>query len=96
MLESLRLRIKDVDVERRQVIVREGKGNRDRATVLPRALEAPLLTQLGYARTLYDQDRQANRPGVYLPHALAKKYPTAAYDWAWQDFYPHTEFYDTE
>ena len=83
LLECLRLRVKDVDFGRRQIVVREGKGNRDRATLLPRAAEAALAEQLAASRLLYDADRAAGVPGVELPYALARKYPTAGVEWPW-------------
>jgi integron integrase len=78
LLECLRLRVKDVDFERHQVTVREGKGDRDRATLLPRTAEVILRQQLVTARLLYDQDREAGVAGVHLPGALARKYPQAS------------------
>ena len=84
LIECLRLRVKDLDAPRRQIVIREGKGNRDRATVFPRALEAPLSRQLEQARAVFEQDRRGGLPGVYLPNALARKYPSAATEWKWQ------------
>jgi len=63
-LECLQLRVKDLDLERRQIIIREGKGNKDRITVLPSTLEGPLRRQLEYAESLWTVDRQLGRPGV--------------------------------
>jgi integron integrase len=83
LLECLRLRVKDVDCARRQITVREGKGNRDRATLLPRAVETALSAQLEATRLLYEADREAGVPGVDLPYALARKYPAAGLEWAW-------------
>ena len=88
LLECLRLRVKDLDLPRRQIIVREGKGDRDRATLYPRGLEGPLARQLRHARAIYDQDRRDKRPGVELPTAIARKYPTAGFDWPWQWVFP--------
>jgi integron integrase len=88
LLECLRLRVKDADFERRQLTVREGKGNRDRAALLPRAAEVALRNQLAASRALYDADRAAGVPGVELPFALARKYPKAGIEWAWQWVFP--------
>jgi integrase len=74
--ECLQLRIKDIDLEREVVTVR-GKGDKDRRTVLPSSVKADLLIQISDARSFYDQDRQKNLNGVYLPGALDKKYPNA-------------------
>jgi integron integrase len=89
-MESLRLRVKDVDLERRQLTVREGKGNRDRATLLPRVVDVALIAQLDAARVLFDRDVANGDAGVYLPHALARKYPAAPYEWSWQWIFPST------
>ena len=86
--ECLRLRVKDLDPERRQIIVREGKGDRDRATLFPRTLERPLAAQLRRARTLYDADRELGVPGVELPHAIDRKLPSAGVEWGWQWVFP--------
>ncbi len=77
LLEALRLRVKDVEFARREIVVREGKGNKDRVTVLPENLIAPLQAQLQKARTLHEKDLAAGFGRVYLPHALAVKYPQA-------------------
>jgi len=78
LLECLRLRIKDLDRDRRQLIVREGKGNRDRATLLPASLEAAITRHLGDVRSRYERDRRKAVPGVALPHALERKGPKRA------------------
>ncbi len=88
LLEALRLRVKDVEFARREVIVREGKGNKDRVTVLPENLLAPLRLQLDKARALHEKDLAAGLGRVYLPHALAVKYPDADRSWAWQRVCP--------
>lgn len=86
--EGLSLRIKDIDYERHVIIVREGKGGKDRVVMLPAVLKPALKEQLAYARALWDADRRANLPGVYLPHALESKYPRAGLSWAWQCAFP--------
>ena len=88
LMEAVRLRVKDVEFARREIIVREGKGNKDRVTVLPENLVAPLQAQLARARELHDKDVAAGLPGVHLPHALAVKYPNADTSWAWQWVFP--------
>jgi len=88
LMECLRLRIKDVDFVRREIMVREGKGGKDRVTVLPQSLITPLQLQLTAARELFDRDRAARRPGVFLPHALERKYPNAGSSWAWFWVFP--------
>ncbi|WP_019139446.1 integron integrase [Noviherbaspirillum massiliense] len=86
--EGLSLRVKDIDFDRRVIIVREGKGGKDRAVMLPEVLKPALKEQLAYARAVWEADRQANFPGVYLPHALEVKYPRAGQSWAWQWVFP--------
>ncbi len=88
LMEALRLRVKDVEFARREIIVREGKGNKDRVTVLPENLMAPLRAQLEKARVLHEKDVAAGLGRVYLPHALAVKYPNADKSWAWQWVFP--------
>lgn len=88
LMEGLRLRVKDVDFERRAIVVREGKGGKDRVVMLPAALEAPLRAQLARAHRLWSADRAAGVGGVHLPHALVRKYPRAAESWAWFWVFP--------
>lgn len=88
LLEALRLRVKDVEFARREIVIREGKGNKDRITVLPENLIAPLQAQLQHAKQLHEKDLQAGFGRVYLPHALALKYPNADRNWAWQYVFP--------
>jgi integron integrase len=88
LMECLRLRVKDVDFVRREIMIRDGKGAKDRVTVLPQSLVTALQVQLATARELFDRDRAAMRPGVYLPHALERKYPNAGASWAWFWVFP--------
>ena len=88
LLEGLRLRVKDVEFERREVIVRDGKGRKDRMTVLPENLIRPLQEQLSIAKALHLKDLAAGHGDVWLPHALAAKYPSAARTWGWQWVFP--------
>lgn len=86
--EALRLRVKDIDFTRNTIIVREAKGNKDRAVMLPVTLVEPLREQLALANTLWARDRAAGRAGVYLPHALERKYPRAGQTWPWHWVFP--------
>jgi integron integrase len=88
LLEGLRLRVKDVEFERREIVIREGKGNKDRVTVLPENLILPLKDQLAKAKRLHDADLAAGFGEVYLPDALARKYPNAGKAWGWQYVFP--------
>ena len=88
LLEALRLRVKDVEFERREIIIREGKGNKDRITVLPENLIAALQAQLQRAKRIHERDLEAGFGDVYLPHALAVKYPNAGKAWGWQYVFP--------
>ncbi len=86
--EALRLRVKDLDFERRQIIIRSGKGDKDRATVLPEALIHPLRFHLESVRVIHQQDLANGYGAVYLPSALARKYPNASRQWIWQYVFP--------
>ena len=88
LLEGLRLRVKDVDFDRRAVVVREGKGRKDRVVMLPAALEQPLREQLAHAQRVWQADRDEGLPGVHMPNALERKYPRAAHAWTWQWVFP--------
>ena len=88
LVECLSLRVKDVDFARHTIIVRESKGGKDRVVMLPRALEEPLRIQLQRSHALWEADRLAQRPGVYLPHALESKYPQAGQTWPWHWVFP--------
>ena len=88
LLEGLRLRVKDVDFERREIIVRDGKGGRDRRTMLPERLIEPLHAHLARVRVLHEQDLAEGFGDVYLPFALARKYPKAGRSWPWQYVFP--------
>jgi integron integrase len=93
LLEALRLRIKDVDLGRRELVVRDGKGQQDRVTMLPGSLVAPLQEQLTVVREQHARDLAAGAGFVELPAALARKYPHAARDTAWQWVFPATRIY---
>ena len=83
LLECLRLRIKDVDFERNQITVRDGKGFKDRVTMLPDKLKGELSRHLERVKLLHEQDLAQGGGRVYLPYALAEKYPNANPEWAW-------------
>jgi integron integrase len=88
LMEALRLRVKDLALERGELIVREGKGTKDRVTMLPASLETPLRAHLAKLRSWYEDQRQRGQPGVSLPLALSRKYPAAATRWGWQYLFP--------
>ncbi len=82
--EALGLRVEDVDFDRHAIIVRSGKGDKDRVVMLPKALVSRLRAQLVQVRALWGQDRATTgRGGVFLPHALERKYHRAGESWAW-------------
>jgi integron integrase len=86
--ECLQLRVKDIDLERRTVIVRGGKGDKDRETVLPKSIIPDLETHLESIKSFYDKDRKNNQAGVALPGALERKWPQAGKGWAWFWVFP--------
>ena len=88
LMEGLRLRVKDLALNRNELIVRQGKGGRDRVTMLPAALQQPLQAHLAKLRSWYDDERRRRQPGVSLPCALARKYPDAPTQWGWQYLFP--------
>ncbi len=83
LTEGLRLRVKDIDFGRGLITVRSGKGDKDRVTVLPQTLEPALREQLAASRDVWRKDRESHQPGVWLPHALERKYPHAGRQWPW-------------
>jgi integron integrase len=88
LLECLRLRVKDIDLARGEILVRRGKGARDRATVIPVRSEALLRRHLARLKTKYLEDLEKGRAWVPLPGALARKYPGAVREWSWQWIFP--------
>jgi integron integrase len=88
VMEALRLRVKDVDFVRREILVCDGKGGKDRVTMLPRGTSRPLRAQLLEVRVLHQRDLDDGLGAVWLPHALARKFPHAATDWGWQYVFP--------
>ena len=91
LMELLRLRVHHLDLERNQLKVAGGKGDKDRVTVLPRALAEPLRAQLARLKMLHAEDRAAGLPGVWLPEGLDRKYPKAGERWNWQWVFPSRE-----
>jgi len=91
LTELLRLRVKDVDLERGQLIVRAGKGDQDRVTVLPEKLQEKLRAHRERLRRLHGEDREKSLPGVWLPEGLERKNPKAGEQWEWQWFWPSRE-----
>ena len=88
LMECLRLRIKDIDFTYGQVTVRDGKGEKDRVTMLPAKLKQPLMRHLQKVKILHEEDLAAGYGEVFLPYALARKYPNAPRHWAWQYVFP--------
>lgn len=93
LLEALSLRVKDVDMARAQLMVRSGKGDKDRATVLPPSLHGRLREHLGRVKRLHDRDLAAGAGHVELPGALRRKWRTASTAWEWQWVFPATSTY---
>jgi integron integrase len=88
LLECLRLRVKDLDFARNHIVVRDAKGQKDRLVPFPKVVRPPLVSWLAAVRRWYDVDRGAGLSGVYLPDALARKFPTAGFEWGWQWAFP--------
>ncbi len=88
LMDCCRLRIKDVHFDRGVIVIRDGKGDKDRITCLPKSAREPLAEHIERVRTLHAADRRANRPGIYLPDALARKFPRAGEEWPWFWLFP--------
>jgi len=93
LLECARLRIKDVDFATGEITVRDGKGCKDRVTMLPYALRTPLAEEIKRVKQQHDKDLRRNLGSVELPDAIDRKYPRAAWEWGWQWVFPATRFY---
>ena len=93
LMECLRLRVKDLDFEYNQITVRGGKGNKDRVTMLPVALNGPLRRHLEKVKAIHDADIKAGFGRVFLPFALKRKYPNADREWGWQFVFPASKRY---
>jgi len=88
LMECLRLRVKDIDFTFGQITVRDGKGEKDRITMLPARLKQPLMRHLQKVKVLHEEDLRAGYGDVFLPYALARKYPHAPKQWGWQYVFP--------
>jgi integron integrase len=88
LLECLQLRVKDLDFEHRIIVVRDGKGRKDRVVMLPGPLLGSIRDNLNRSRVIWQADRAAGTPGVWVPYALDRKYPRAAETWAWFWLFP--------
>jgi len=88
LMEGLRLRVKDLDFDRGQIVVREGKGDKDRIVMLPASLREPLRLHLARVRVLWESDRTVGLPGVWMPDALDRKYSEAGKEWVWMWVFP--------
>ena len=91
LMECMQLRVKEVDFERNQILVRAGKGNKDRVVMLPDRLRDPLQSHLARLKGLFASDREADYAGVWLPDALGVKYPNAGKEWGWQWVFPSAQ-----
>ena len=91
LMEAVGLRAKDLDFGYMEITVRDGKGEKDRRTILPRPLAEPLRSHLERVRLLHEQDLRDGHGEVYLPYALGRKYPKAAREWAWQYAFPSSK-----
>jgi len=87
-MECLRLRVKDIDFSCNQLTIRDGKGEKDRITMLPASIKGPLARHLQKVKLLHEEDLAAGYGEIYLPYALARKYPNAPKEWAWQYVFP--------
>jgi integron integrase len=88
LMEALRLRVKDVVIERGELIVRDAKGGRDRVTVLPTSIMGPLRVHFAKLHLRFEQERRSGEPGASLPTALARKFPNSSRQWGWQYVFP--------
>lgn len=92
LMEALRLRVQDVHLDQRELVVREGKGNKDRVTMLPGALVAPIKRRIAERAALHAIDMAKGMAGVYLPHALERKYPNAGKQLGWQYLFAAADY----
>jgi integron integrase len=88
VMETMRLRVKDIDFDNRQIIVRDGKGENDRFTILPESLIQPLRLHLEHVKFIHQKDLSDGFGAVFLPSALEHKYPYANREWYWQYVFP--------
>jgi integron integrase len=88
LAEALAVRVKDLDLQRRELVVRNGKGAKDRVTVIPERMIDPLREHMGALSAWFHRERQVGTPGVSMPGALKRKYPEGPLSWAWQWLFP--------
>lgn len=88
LMECIRLRVKDIEISRREIIVRSGKGDKDRVTILPESLVGQLEAHIERVKVLHKNDLSSGLGCVYLPYALERKYPAACREWCWQYVFP--------
>ena len=88
LMEMIRLRVKDLDFELNQIVVRDGKGAKDRITMLPQSLKSTLKDHLRHVKALHESDLREKRGETILPYALDRKYPNAGREWGWQFVFP--------
>lgn len=91
LMECIRLRIKDIDFEKQEIVIRSGKGNKDRVTMLPDSLISDLKIQMDKVKQCFLSDRELKVSGVYMPFALDRKYPAAGTEWGWQWLFPSSK-----
>ncbi|QXP85762.1 integron integrase [Methylococcus sp. ANG] len=91
LMEVMRLRIKDIEFERKEIIVRDGKGFKDRVTMLPAVLIDPMKSHLQAIKRQHENDLRTGFGSVYLPYALERKYPNAGKEWGWQYVFPASQ-----
>lgn len=92
LIECLRLRVQDIDPEYLQLTIRDGKGGKDRLTMLPEKLVPHIQRQLEHVRSIHERDRAAGKPGVSIPYAIDRKYLRSPGQWAWQYLFPATHY----
>lgn len=93
LTEALKLRVKDIDLQQREILVRAGKGNKDRVTILPDAVVDPLREQLAKVKSQHEQDLEKGLGRAPMPDALGRKYPSASQEWKWQWVFPASSHY---
>jgi len=93
LMECCRLRVKDIDFSKNQIVIRAGKGDKDRYTMLPAIVTEPLLKHLRAGKQQHEEDLKKGMGRVALPNALERKYPNAAKEWGWQWVFPATSHY---
>jgi len=91
LMEAIRLRVQDIDFDNGLLFVREGKGNKDRTTLLPEVIHKELREHLAEVKRIHERDLAEGLGEVYLPHALSRKYPKAGHQWGWQYVFPATK-----